>query len=210
MRKAKFKRGDTVRLLDGKDIPNYSGFWASSMREYIGNETTIEHIQYDKYTNQFRYMVKDNMYVWDERSLELVEFKPNWKVLIAPINGKTTEGRLIEDNKVVKAVTTKKSKEDEYSVEEACKVITERLFEKEESPNVCGFPIGSLVEITVDVFDMPKGARGYVLGKGFNDKDVAVDLKINYGFTHNCASLGYKMEGDTCWCFLKDDLKLVR
>lgn len=211
MRKAKFNVGDTVRLLDGKDIPNYSGFWMPSMKQYVGMETTVEHVQYDKYTNQFRYMVADADYVWDERGLEVVESKPNWKVLIVPIDGNVTEGRLIENDKVVKTMTTKKSKEDEYSIAEACKVITERLFEK-ETTEVDPFPTGTLVEVVTDFTSftgVPKGTRGYVIGKGSCASDYVVDFKVQYPHTHRCKTWGYNLEEPTGYVFLAHDLKKV-
>ena len=193
MRKPKFNKGDTVRLLDGKDIQGYAGMWVSGMREYIGTETTIEHVQYDKYVNTFRYMVANNGYMWDERGLEAVESKPDWKVLIVPLDGKTTEGRLIENDKVVKTVTTKKSKEDEYSIGEACKVITERLFEKEETEYKL-LPLGTLVKITDDcaaMYKLPVGLIGRIVRYHLRDNNCyAVDFAFKYNYVqHECGCL---------------------
>jgi hypothetical protein len=197
MRKAKFNVGDTVRLLDGKDIPNYSGFWMPGMKEYVGMETTVEHVQYDKYTNQFRYMVADADYVWDERGLEAVESKPDWKVLIVPLDGKTTEGRLFENEKVVKTATTKKSKEDEYSVEEACKIIVERLFEKEvlkKETEREPFPVGTIVRITdscANDYGLPKNLLGRIVGhrSGISSAYI-VDFGLPYSDKlHDCYQL---------------------
>lgn len=206
MRKAKFNKGDTVRLLDGNDIPNYAGIWVNGMREHVGTETTIEHVQYDKYVNTFRYMVANNGYMWDERGLEAVESKPDWKVLIVPIDGKTTEGRLYEGDKIIKTVATKKSKEDVYSIEEACKVITERLFEKEPI-EVNPFPPGTLIEVANDFCGVPKGTRGYVVDKVFSD--YVVDFKVQYPNTHHCRTWGCNLEKPTGYVFLAQDLKKV-
>lgn len=195
MRKAKFKKGDTVRLLDGKDIPSYAGIWVSGMREYIGTETTIEHVQYDKYVNTFRYMVANNGYMWDERGMEAVESKPDWKVLIVPIDGNVTEGRLIENGKVVKTVTTKKSKEDEYNIEEACKVIVERLFEREKLETRNGYtllPIGTVVKINDTCardYNLPYNVLGRIAGYRPNG-GYAVDFGFPYNDKlHNCNCL---------------------
>lgn len=196
MRKAKFNKGDTVRLLDGKDIPNYAGIWVSGMREYIGTETTIEHVQYDKYVNTFRYMVANNGYMWDERGMEAVESKPDWKVLIVPVDGNVTEGRLIENDKVVKTVTTKKSKEDEYSIAEACKVIVERLFEgvvkSKEEPKT--LPVGTFVKINDDCassYMLPVGLIGRIVKQHpIHDDSYAVDFGFKYNhIQHNCGCL---------------------
>lgn len=193
MRKPKFNKGDTVRLLDGKCIPAYAGMWVSGMREYIGTETTIEHVQYDKYVNTFRYMVANNGYMWDERGLEAVESKPDWKVLIVPLDGKTTEGRLIENDKVVKTVTTKKSKEDEYNIEEACKVITERLFEKEETEYE-RLPLGTLVKINdtcAAAYLLPVGLIGRIVRQHpVHNDSYGIDFGFKYcPVQHNCGCL---------------------
>ena len=191
MRKPKFNKGDTVRLLDGKGIPAYAGMWVSGMREYIGTETTIEHVQYDKYVNTFRYMVANNHYMWDERGLEAVESKPDWKVLIVPIDGNVTEGRLIENDKVVKTVTTKKSKEDEYSIEEACKVIVERLFEKEAEH--APLPVGTVVRLTdkcVATYLLPVGLMGRIVKYIDVTGSYAIDLGFKYcPIQHACGCL---------------------
>ena len=192
MRKAKFKKGDTVKLLDGSGIQSYAGMWVTNMRKYIGTETTIEHVQYDKYVNTFRYMVANNDYMWDERGLEAVESKPDWKVLIVPVDGKVTEGRLIENDKVVKTVTTKKSKEDEYSIEEACKVIVERLFEGEvKSTEIDEFPPDTIVKVVnfePNGTAICNGMLGFIVNKDI-DGSYLVDFLIpvpgcHYGVGH--------------------------
>lgn len=53
-----------------------------------------------------------------------------WKVLIIP-NGDKTTGKLYKNGKVVKSVETTKHPDDKYSIEEACKVIIDRMFEEE-------------------------------------------------------------------------------
>lgn len=189
MRTAKFKKGDKVKLLYGGNIPNYSGLWMPSMNDYVGNETTIRAVQYDRYTNSFRYMVEDNLYMWDERSIESLEPKPNWKVLITPIDNENTEGKLLEGNKIIKTVATKKSKDDEYSMEEACKVIIERLFEE---PKVETFPDGTIVEITDETaykYQLPRGLRGKVVKYLEYVQSYVIDFGMSYHYTHDCCCL---------------------
>lgn len=190
MRKAKFQVGDKVKLLRGKDIPNYSGHWVTGMEEYVGDTTTIVDMLYDKYTNQFRYSVEDNWYAWDERGLELVENKPTWKVLIVPLNDTTTEGRLFNGEELINTVTTTKCKDDAYSVEEACKVIVERLFFSEPSKTQKVYPNGTIVRITDDSshhYHLPKGLLGRLVKYDPKDDDYVVDFGFEYGETHNCS-----------------------
>lgn len=192
MRTPKFKKGDKVRLLDGCNISNYSGLWTSGMKKYVDTETIINQVQYDRYTNQFRYMVDGNLYMWDERSIESLEPKPNWKVLITPIDNENTEGRLYEDDKIIKTVATKKSKDDEYRIEEACKVIIERLFEE---PKVETFPVGTIVAITSDAankYDLPHGLRGKVVKYYDSIECYIIDFGMQYNYTHDCCFLPTK------------------
>lgn len=127
---SKFKVGDKVRILDGSKIENYTGGYAVGMMEYTGRIFTVWNvIAYSR--GRFGYHMKEVTYTWDERALELVYEKPHWKVVITP-NGDKTTGKLYDGTKIVKEVSTLKSPRDEYSREEAIKVICERLTEKPE------------------------------------------------------------------------------
>ena len=59
---------------------------------------------------------------------QLRKLNDHWKVVIVP-DGDKTVGELIVDGKVVKEVTTKKHPDDEYDMNYAIKVVTERLAE---------------------------------------------------------------------------------
>jgi hypothetical protein len=181
MRKPKFKVGDKIKLLDGSGIPNYSGMFAPGMKPFVDTTDVICHVMYDRYNNVFRYAVEDNDYWWDERGVELAP-KADWKVLILPVDDEVTEGRLIVDGKTVKTAKTKKSKEDEYSIEEACDVITKRLFDK-EPPKGCQaveqFPNGTMVRLTKKLPGIPDGAMGEIHEKDV-DGTYLVDLKFAY------------------------------
>lgn len=67
---AKFKIGDTVRILDGSTISNYVGAWAGGMRSLIGKIGTICRIELRG--ERTGYYIEDSAYVLDERGLELV------------------------------------------------------------------------------------------------------------------------------------------
>jgi hypothetical protein len=115
----------------------------------------------------------------------------DWKVVIIP-EGDKTLGRLYENGKVIKSVETTKHPDDKYSVEEATKVIMERLFpEKEEvkpvEPKEPPFRVGDVIEMLEDYYSVPKGARGLVVGIDF-DTDLVIDFKMKYADTHRCRS----------------------
>jgi len=65
----KFNVGDRVRILDGRNIANYTGYWTNSMSPYVGNIVTIV----DRFTSCGlpAYKVEGRGYTWDERGLEL-------------------------------------------------------------------------------------------------------------------------------------------
>lgn len=135
---SKFKVGDKVRILDGSKIENYTCGYPEPMRAYTGDIRIISDVI--AYADgRFGYHTKGSYWTWDERALELVYETPNWKVVIIP-EGDKTIGKLYNGVNLVKEVSTLKSPKDEYSMEEAIKVICERLTmkpeEKEEPPKL--------------------------------------------------------------------------
>ena len=130
MSKAKFKVGDKVRILDGSHIKDFTGGYPAPMKKEIGRIATIKGVT--PFSNgRIAYHLYGLGYNWDERCLELVTEKHNWKVAIIP-DGDKTIGRLYDGHNLVKEVSTIKSPQDEYSIEEAINVICERLTEKPE------------------------------------------------------------------------------
>lgn len=86
MAKAKFKIGDKVRVLDGRDIPDYTRCWTSFLENFVGTIHTIhdidgvynggndEYIGY-KLDGCFKNSTSGAYYTFDERGLELVSSK---------------------------------------------------------------------------------------------------------------------------------------
>ena len=81
MSKPLYKVGDMVRILDGKNISNYTGSWnPSGMGKFIGKEAIISKV-YDIYDEgRFGYRLSridgcdiSSWLTWDERGLEPVE-----------------------------------------------------------------------------------------------------------------------------------------
>lgn len=135
MSKPKFKVGDKVRILDGSKIHDYTGGYPNQMKAEIGKVATIISSKIFS-NNRVAYTLEGLSFAWDERGLELVTERPTWKVAIIP-DGDKTIGRLYDGHNLVKEVSTVKSPQDEYSMEEAIKVICERLTgktEKKEEP----------------------------------------------------------------------------
>ena len=69
---AKFKVGDKVRILDGKDIENYICCWSYGMEAYVGDILTVCNVI--EHNGRVGYDMKEGIiYTFDERALELVE-----------------------------------------------------------------------------------------------------------------------------------------
>lgn len=79
----KFKVGDKVKILDGKNIDNYTGGWGTYMRDFIGDTLIVTELT--ERGGKPAYMLSDKYYIWDERGLELVESSsPITKVIFNP------------------------------------------------------------------------------------------------------------------------------
>lgn len=73
----KFQVGDVVRVLDGKNIPDYTDGWVSDMEKHVGKCFKVAKVLPDcKGDGRNGYILKTTdlvQYVFDERGLELVE-----------------------------------------------------------------------------------------------------------------------------------------
>jgi hypothetical protein len=126
----KFKVGDRVVGIGEHDCKNVDGKYGTIVRIDEGPHNPIG-VGFDYYIDGHSCGCKcENGHGWflPESKLKLVD-APKWKVLIMP-ECDTTTGRLYEDGKVVKSVSTKKHPDDEYSIDKACEVIMDRLFPK--------------------------------------------------------------------------------
>lgn len=124
---AKYKVGDKVRVREDliEDKPyameGKSPFWVpvGGMLNFAGKIVTISEVCKNSYH------IKEYSCEWTD---EMFDDSLNWKVVITP-KGNETLGRLYENGKVVKSVTTKKHPDDEYSTKVACGEVMKRLFE---------------------------------------------------------------------------------
>ena len=185
---AKFKVGDKVRILDGSKIPNYTGRWADSMKDHVGEVHTIKEVD-DKLYDASRvcYRLNDVYYRWDERGLEAVNDKPETIVIYR----KGME--VIALDKVTKQKAVAKcSPEDEFDFTVGAKLAFARLLaeqckEPEEekvtylNTKICitkingGTPandltVGRIYEIKDGCFRDDKGYK-YPLGEPIHDID---------------------------------------
>ena len=107
-----------------------------------------------------------------EEHFELVEAYQDWKVLIVP-RGNKTVAKLYKNNAIVKTVECNKHPDDEYSMDEAIKVVTERLREPEKPQ----YYNGKVVCISND-----GNSRNYTVGKiyQFENGQFRTDTDIKF------------------------------
>ena len=77
----KFKVGDTVKVLDGKNIKDYAGTWTSEMEKYVGEVGKVVGYCFDLAVE----LDLDSSYVFDERGLELVKDNGVRTVLVSSV-----------------------------------------------------------------------------------------------------------------------------
>lgn len=138
MSKARFKKGDKVKILDGSKIKNYTFNWADSifggMPAHIGQIATIDEIIKHS-SGRYAYTVKEFPFKWDERGL-------------APVNNETIviyrkDNEIIAINKITgKTATAKCSPDDDFDFETGAKLAFRRLMRDKQRPK---FKIGDRV-----------------------------------------------------------------
>jgi hypothetical protein len=132
MSERKFKKGDRVIGIGTFDDKRIDCLYGT----VIGEKSSRGNypIEFDEYINGHscissgRCVPCEPGHGWWVPPSQLKLANKDWKVVIVP-EGDKTLGRLYEDGKVTKSVETTKHPDDEYSIEAACDVIMERLFE---------------------------------------------------------------------------------
>lgn len=75
---AKFKIGDTVKILDGSTIPEYTCGWCDAMKADVGKTCKIE--EFVDFGDRTGVRLEDMNCTWDERGLEFVEPSCKFKI----------------------------------------------------------------------------------------------------------------------------------
>lgn len=150
---SKFKVGDIVRGV--KKYP-YNELYKARILAINGDDTVKILILNDKDKS----LVGTALNVLTNK-LDLVEAYQDWKVVIVP-RGNKTIAKLYKNNAVVKTVECKKHPDDEYSMDEAIKVVTERLREPEKPKYYNG---------KVVCIDNIRNPTAYTVGKIYQFKD---------------------------------------
>lgn len=80
---SKFKVGDIVKVLDGKNIEDYAGGWAVEMGEFVGKVGKV--VSLNSYFCRGVRLDLDCGYLFDERGLELVKDDGVRTVLVSSV-----------------------------------------------------------------------------------------------------------------------------
>lgn len=121
MSKARFKKGDKVRILDGSKIADYTCNWVDVMKMYVGKEATIASVCKHSITGKTYYCLKENIFHWDERSLKLIDKN---ETIVIYRDGQT----VVALNKATKEKATAKcAPDDKFDFETGAKLAFKRL-----------------------------------------------------------------------------------
>lgn len=132
MSKAKFKVGDTVRILDGKGIEGYTGGYNGLMREICGEIRKIREVTARGENGEKPcYYLENTQFLWDERGLERVDEK---RKIVITTDGKTTRAALYDGHKLIRESKAICSEEDTFDFEAGAKIAFERLTAKPAEP----------------------------------------------------------------------------
>lgn len=132
MSKAKFKVGDTVRILCGTGIEGYTGGFNDVMLALCGEIRKIREVTArGENSEKPCYYLENTNFLWDERGLERVD--KDRKIVITT-DGKTTRAALYDSHKLIKEAKTICSKDDTFDFEAGAKIAFERLTAKPAEP----------------------------------------------------------------------------
>lgn len=160
MSEPKFKVGDKVRILDGLNIRDYTGGWASDMKNYIGEIATIKHASQISGTQCYR--LEEFGFYWDERGLELVNSE---KIIIY-----RTGAEVVAKNTATgKTGVAKCNPADEFDFNTGAKLAFERLINPE--PEKPKYYTGKVVCIDSKTSSFTKGKIYVVTNGNLNSND---------------------------------------
>ena len=125
MKTNKFKVGDLVRVLDGRQIVNYLCGWTDSMNQYVGKAFKI--IDLDVFDDGVAYCLKNtDGHYFDERGLEFAEICFGDEICIGAIGNRVT---MAKDMKTGTTAYARCSPEDTFDFKVGAKLALDRLFE---------------------------------------------------------------------------------
>lgn len=134
----KFKVGDKVIILDGSKIKNYTGTWsAEGMKKFVDEVRTVRSVHPEKH-GRVSYYLEGLIFKWDERGLELVEKKCEFKEtlpqkIVITTDGKRTTAVLYDGKKRIKKTSAVCNDDDTFDFMTGAKIACERLTEEKET-----------------------------------------------------------------------------
>lgn len=124
MSKAKFKVGDTVRILDGSKIDGYTGGFNEVMKRMCGEIRTIKEVTARNNGEKPCYYLENTRFLWDERGLERVG---EGRKIVITVTGRTTRAAMYDGHKLIKESTAKCHKDDVFYFETGAALAFDRL-----------------------------------------------------------------------------------
>ena len=128
MSKAKFKVGDTVRILDGSKVDGYTGGFNEVMKCMCGEIRTIKEVTARGGRDKKPcYYLENTNFLWDERGIERVDEE---RKIVITTDGKTTCAALYDGHKLIRESKAICGKDDTFDFEAGAKIAFERLTAK--------------------------------------------------------------------------------
>lgn len=160
---SKFKEGDKVVIIDGRNIKSKHLGWVSGMTSMIGQVHEISMSFYDGTA----YSLQGAPYSWDEKWLkpycEKITIERHGQKMVAKYNGKVGVAKCSED--------------DEFDMFIGANLALQRLFGKEEKEEEPKWAVGDIVRAKINPF-VAIGTIGRVRTVDPRDKVSPVEIQF--------------------------------
>lgn len=168
MTKYKYKLGDRVRILDGSNIKDYTGTWATGeggMDRFVGKVGTV--VSEIMLRGRKGYKIEGYPFTFDERGLELVDsvitIERHGQKMVAKYNGKVGVAKCSDD--------------DEFDMFIGANLALQRLFGKEEKEEEPKWSEGDIVRAKGNPF-VDVGTIGRIRMVDHQDKELPAGVKF--------------------------------
>ncbi len=133
MSKFKFKKGDKVVILDGRNIKHYTSGWIPEMGCLVGRVGIVE--DRDRFDSRKGYTLEGQVFTFDERGLkpycETITIERHGQKMVAKYNGKVGVAKCSDD--------------DEFDMFTGANLALQRLFVEEEKKEEPKWSEGDIV-----------------------------------------------------------------
>lgn len=165
MSKFKFRKGDKVVILDGRNIKHYMSGWITEMGCLVGRVGIVDGCAIRDGRNG--YTLEGQVFTFDERGLkpycETILIERHGQKMVAKYNGKVGVAKCSDD--------------DEFDMFTGANLALQRLFGKEEKKEEPKWSKGDIVRAKANPY-VPISTIGRVVETDLDDTDLPVEVKF--------------------------------